>query len=314
MDPSGARALYLYGGFVYEPRQFTPSSETWRLDLTTLEWSMLANGGTPPPPGGRVAPGIDGAMLYLGGATLGLDGSLETPRGLASVTTTGSDATWVDAPSAMTAPGSYTGALIHDAGRGRWLSICGADASRLGIHCRVHEYTPEAGFVPLEIDDDAEAPQGRYGFHYAYDAETDRVIVYGGQTGPGDHEIASDTWALELSTEGDATRPRWVRLAEDASIAPRRNGAYALDPEGHRLFVWGGTRDGRTALPGLDVLSLDRGSETWTHVELPADVPPRASGGGVYDPAAHRILFGFGNSDALYTDLYALELAPPDGV
>lgn len=304
MDPQGARALYLYGGFVYWPQQFTPSFETWRLDLTSLVWSRVDTTGGAPPPGGRVAPGPNGSILYLGGMAFDASGPT-TPSVLASVTVDGEAGAWAQAPFAQSAPASYTGAFVHDAPRGRWLSLCGLDAA-FGPHCRVHEYTPEGGFVRLDVD--GEPPAGRYGFHYAFDAETDRVIVFGGQTGPTDQDIAGDTWALELG--GD--RPRWVKLFDEApGILPRRNGAYALDPEGHRLFVWGGTADGFTPTPGLDVLTLDRGSEAWTHVELPDDVRPRGSGAGLYDPAGHRILWGFGNTvGTIFTDLHALELAP----
>ncbi|AKF09980.1 hypothetical protein [Sandaracinus amylolyticus] len=302
------RALHLYGGFVYQPRQFTPSTDAFRLDLGTLVWSRVAVSGTPPPPGGRVAAGPDGAILYFGGASI-TDTGLDTPPILARFV--GGEGTLEVSPAASSegAPGSYTGALVHDAARDRWLSVCGADTRALGIHCRVHAYTPSGGFTELAIE--GTAPRGRYGFHYALDAANDRVIVFAGQVGPGDLDIGGDTWALELASDP----PRWEQLfASSDGIAPRRNGAYALDPEGRRLFVWGGTSDGRTAVPGLEVLELDRGRERWIHVELPASIPPRASGAGVLDPEGRRILWGFGNEARLYTDLYALELAPRDGI
>jgi hypothetical protein len=311
IDPSDADALLLYGGFVYQPRQFTPSSEMWRFDLAALAWSRVSVIGDPPPPGGRVAPGRGSETLYFGGATLRADGSLATPPTLMSVAIDGDSARFTAAPSITGAPGSYTGAFVHDTARDRWLSVCGVDTSSpRGLHCDVDVYTPERGFERLDVE--GEPPPGRYGFHHVYDAETDRVIVFGGQIGPANLDIAGDTWALELAPDGDASRPRWTRLFDDApGISRRRNGAYALDPEGHRLFVWGGTPDGATSVPGLDVLSLDRGTETWTHVDLPEDVPPRTSGAGIYDPVRHRILWGLGNDDALYTDLHALELAVP---
>ena len=304
ITPSEPDVLWLYGGFVYEPRQFTPSTEAWRLDLRTTSWTPLESVGIAPPPGGRVAPGPGGATLYFGGAEITADGSLDTPPVLARVEASADTMVFDDMPAAG-AIGSYTGAMVHDAARGRWLSVCGADTRVLGLHCEVHAYTPETGFVALDVE--GTYPPGRYGFHYALDAETDRVIVFGGQVGPNNEDLLGDTWALELAPDGDASRPRWVLLADDGEGAPgRRNGAYALDPEGHRLFVWGGTPDGRVSVPGLDVLSLDRGSEAWTHLDLPSEIPPRTSGAGVYDAARGRILFGFGNDDAIFTDLYAL--------
>jgi hypothetical protein len=312
INPADDDAVYLYGGFVYEPVQFTPSSELWRLDLTSLAWSTVAQNGTAPAPGGRVAASsTSGTTYYFGGGLPAADGALDTPPSLVELAS-GDPATWTAAPDGDTGPGSYTGAFVHDAARDRWLSICGADSRVLGLNCEVHAYTPETGFVRLAIEGDA--PSGRYGFLYAYDAETSRVIVFGGQVGPANEDIVGDTWALELAPDGDAEHPRWTRLFESTEgVMPRRNGAFALDPEGHRFFMWGGTSDGRTGVAGLEVLSLTPGAEAWTHLALGDEAPPRASGGGVYDGARHRILWGFGNSSAaLFTDLYALALAPSE--
>lgn len=311
MDPRGERSLYLYGGFVYRPVQFTPSTDAFRLDLRTLVWSRVTTSGEAPPPGGRVATRGE-AMLYFGGATLAREGNLETPSVLREVRGEGDALAFGGAAFETSAVGSYTGAFVRDAARDRWLSVCGVDTRALGLHCRVHVYTADAGFTELEVAGDP--PPGRYGFHYALDPASDRVIVFAGQVGVGELDIARDTWALELAPPGGGG-PRWVQLFESAEgIAPRRNGAYALDPEGRRFFVWGGTADGRTATPGLDVLELDRGRERWVHVDLPEDIPPRASGAGLLDAAGDRILWGFGNAARLYTDLYELALAPADEI
>lgn len=303
-------SVYLYGGFVFVPRQFTPSTEAFRFDLASSTWSPLTAAGTPPPPGGRVA--TDGAStLYFGGATLDTEGALDTPPTLAEVTHDGASLRFapIDATGVI---GSYTGALVHDAERGRWLSVCGAETRTLGLHCQVHAYSAAGGFQRLDVA--GTPPPGRYGFHYALDAASDRVVVFGGQIGAGDTDLSGDTWVLELAPD-DGSAPRWTQLfATSEGISARRNGAYAYDPESRRFFVWGGTADGRTPIEGLDVLTLDPGHETWTHVALPDGVPARASGGGVLDAAHDRILWGFGNSLAgIYTDLYALALAPPDG-
>lgn len=310
MDPAGGRALYLYGGFVYEPVQFTPSTEMWRFDLTSLSWSAVTQTGTLPPPGGRVASDGMGGTYYFGGAVVAADGSLDTPPTLLDVVHHDASATWAEAPASSSAPGSYTGAFVYDAARSRWLSICGADARVAGVHCGVEAYTPAGGFVALDVA--GPSPSGRYGFLYALDPETDRVLIFGGQTGPANSDIAGDTWALELAPDGDASHPRWTQLfAQSEGIAIRRNGAFALDPVAHRFVMWGGTPDGQNAVPGLDLLSLERGHEAWTHVQLPAEVPPRASGMGLYDEAGQRLVWGFGNSLAgVYTDLYVLPLAP----
>jgi hypothetical protein len=311
LSPSaGEQALYMYGGFAFEPRQFTPRSDLYRFDRRSNVWSQVTQTGPLPAPGGRVAVGADGAIHYFGGGLPTPDGSIDTQP--AFLRWSASPAGF-EALSAEGAPGSYTGSLLYDRPRDRWLSVCGVDTIALGLHCRVHAYTTAGGWREIEIAGDA--PMGRYGFHYALDEETDRVILFGGQVGQSNAAIGGDTWALELAPESG--EPTWVQLFEEVEgISRRRNGAYALDPIGHRLFIWGGTPDGRNAVEGLDVLSLDRGTETWTHLDTPEGGPPaRGSAQGLYDPTRREILWGFGNTAARrYTDLWSLALTPASGM
>jgi hypothetical protein len=286
--------LFVFGGFHYKPKQFTPASDLWELDLKSATWRPLeASGNVPLAPGGRVARAGAKSLYYFGGATIG-EAGMETPPLLRSFDY--EKLAWTDAPNAGGAPGSYTGAFVHDAKRGRWLSVCGVDAS-IGLHCDVHAYTPDKGFAKLAVE--GTRPSGRYGFHYALDAERDRLIIHAGQTGTGNLHMSGDTWALELEPL------RWVKLADTGDASPiRRNGAWALDEEGRRLFVWGGTSDGRTPVRGIQAFDLDQA--TWTSVETPEEVLPRASGMAVYDRANKRLLLGFGNAAKLYTDIWAL--------
>jgi hypothetical protein len=305
IDEEAPRGLWIFGGFHYVPRQFTPASDLWFYDFGAGTWTEFPTTDPPVAPGGRVAPGdTAGTVLYFGGSVSAPDGSTDTPPTLRALDYAAASPTWSEAPFQATAPGSYTGAFIRDERRDRWLSVCGADArSAAGINCRVHAYTPETGWSLLPPAE-GPIPPGRYGFHYAYDEETDRVFVVSGQSGPENLDIIGDAWALDLSEDP----PRWVMLAEDREGVRRRNGAFVLDPVGRRLFLWGGTADGATTVQGLYAIGVDRGREQWHTIEVPAEVPMRTSGIGVYDREARRALFGFGNSRALYTDLWALDL------
>jgi hypothetical protein len=312
LGPYGDRALYLYGGFAYEPRQFTPSFELFRFDLRSGGWSSVSLSGELPGPGGRVAVGPDGTARYFGGGAIGAGGGLDTPPGFFAIGHDGPARARFETLPSTGAPGSYTGALVYDAPRDRWLSVCGADAF-MGIHCRVHAYAESTGWQQVAVAE-GERPAGRYGFHYVHDAVNERVIVFGGQIGPDNLDLDAETWALELAPEGASDGSvAWSRLETPPEISPRRNGGYALDPRGHRMFVWGGTPDGRDSVPGLEVLSLDRGRERWEHLEPAGSPPSRTSGQGLYDEAEGRILWGMGNDDAVYTDLWELSVAPREG-
>ncbi len=293
-------ALWVFGGFHYEPKQFTPGADLWRFDLAGRAWTEMEAHDAPMLPGGRTAVGpTPGTILYFGGSRMEEDGSLATPPTLRTLDM--ASQRFSSAPHEMEAPGSYTGAFVRDAKRDRWLSICGADGA-IGVHCDVHAYS-SAGWERVRVARGPK-PAPRYGFHYAYDEETDRVFVVAGQTGPANLDMIGDAWALELGEDP----PRWVMIADETDGVRRRNGAFVLDPIGRRLLMFGGTADGRVSVPDLWALGLDRGRETWTAIPIAEEVPMRTSGIGVYDAERDRALFGFGNGDAVYTDLWALAL------
>jgi hypothetical protein len=304
IDPAGTGALVVFGGFHYVPAQFTPANDAWRFDFASSTWSALAGEGLPTLPGGRAAPIPDQrAVLFFGGASTKESGGLDTPPSLYRLDFDEARVTPTKKTNLGDVPGSYTGSFVFDSKRGRFLSLCGQDA-KTGFNCSVDAYTEAGGFAHLAPT--GEPPAGRNGFHYAYDEATDRVVLFGGQVGSDNLDIDGETWALELSSEP----PAWKRLfANGKGPERRRNGAFALDPLGHRLFVWGGTPDGKRSVPGLQVLALDRGSEAWSSVELPSAVTKRTSGIGVSDAARDRILFGLGNESAPLRDLWSLDVA-----
>lgn len=302
VDPSGSGSLFVFGGYHYVPKQFTPANDAWRFDFATSTWTSLGNEGLPTLPGGRAAP-IPGsrAVLYFGGSVPTADGRVDAKPSLYRIDYDDAGMRAAARPS-TSAPGSYTGAFVHDAKRSRWLSICGLD-NRRGMHCDVTAYTEAGGFA--EVTTQGEAPSGRFGFHYAFDVDQERVVIFGGQNGPANLDLDGETWALELATEP----PRWKRLfANGEGPTKRRNGAFAFDPKGHRFFVWGGTPDGRTSVKGIQVLTLDRDAEVWTSIDTP-DVPARTSGLAAYDPTHEQLVMGFGNNPAPIRDLWSLDLA-----
>lgn len=307
LDPESPDRLFVFGGFHYRPVQYTPAQDLWSLDLRTARWTRLDQAGAIPlAPGGRAVP-LPGerALLFFGGSTTETAGSpLRTTPVLRRLDYAGTP-TWTAAPFEAEAPGSYTGAFVHDAKRDRWLSICGLDVTGgAGLNCNVDAWDPRSGWTRVAVADGPK-PKGRYGFAYALDAASDRFVVFGGQIGPANGAIAGDTWALELGE----TPPRWVQLsAEDPVATRRRNPAWAFDEDGQRLFVFGGTSDGRTSIDGIQVLSLERGREAWTSLATPPEAPKRTSGMGVWSKAERCLYFGFGNDSALFSDVLRLSL------
>ena len=300
VDAGDPDRLLMFGGFLFQPQQYTITNDLWAYDLANETWTELNSNGAPMLASGRIAPvPNERAAIYHGGN----DQQNRLPFSLVRVDYD-AEPTWTEiTPNGAPNDGVILGSFVLDEARNRMLSLCGFGAS--GIHCNVEAFdlTTEAWALLQPAGD---APSGRYGFFVANDPENERVIVFSGgqQSFNGTVNPAQDTWALELAE----SPVRWVQIEGDGPPG-RRNGCSAVDPIGHRFFVFGGTPDARTTEQGLWVLDLDRGEESWTLIEPDGSAPARSSCAAVYDPARRRILFGFGNnSAAIYADWQALQL------
>lgn len=306
IHPREPDRLYLYGGLAFRPRQFTLVSDLWSYDLVNEAWSARTASASPARASGRwvAMPGDHPRALLLGGANARLQAELAADR----LDVAGSTATWTRLPLTRGAGALDTqlGSLVYDAPRGRYLSVCGVADE---VHCQITAYDPDRGTFEVLAPADGPTPLGRYGFFAAHDVENQRLVVFSGAGVPtlnNPVNAAGDTWALEL----DEAPPRWERLVDTSTSVPgRRNGCSAYDPVGQRLFVWGGTANARTTVPGLFVVDLIAGHARVQEVPIELAKPARSSCAAVYDPARRRILFGFGNTTgAIFADLVALEL------
>lgn len=303
VDDTNPDRMLLFAGYVYKPKQFTPATDLWELNLADGKWRQLTPANEPPHfVGGRMAISPQaGQSLYLGG----IDETQKTPYQLSRLFYSSDPPRWESEPLAPNGGGAgeYQPGFFYDSKRGRYLSLCGGNDD-MGRHCLVRAYAPAptgGRWETLTLAPGA-VPPGRTGLFYAYDAETDRVILFGGD---GDTSTLGDTWTLELSE----TPARWVKIASQPSPMKRRNGAYVLDPVNHRFIIFGGTATGATSSPEMWALDLDRGKEEWVRVLVPDRPPDRTSGVAVYDAKRQRIVMGFGNSEvADYPDLWALQL------
>lgn len=129
------------------------------------------------------------------------------------------------------------------------------------------------------------------------DPATRRVVVFGGQAGPG----GAIDLAIAAPTDGSGA---WEPLGLDSGESPaaRWNMSLALDPARHALLVFGGQAlDGSGAVLGdLWSLSLAPGG-TWTRIEATGDVPsPRRYAALAYDAARDRFLLAGGFGPAGY--------------
>ncbi len=298
VDPARDRAVF-YAGSGYQP-QLAPLSDAWAVSLSDGAWTPLETRGDAPAGGGskRAAAAGGGGFLLWGGYGAGFEVNNDLVRArLVDDALVFETIEQRNAPPARALHG-----FVYDAARDRYLLFGGV--SQRAMYDDVWSMRLEDGVAMWEQLDVERGPGERYGFAYAVDGAGDRLVVFSGAIPAQGLVCARDAWALDLS----ADPPAWERLTdEDATPVGRRNPQWAFDPSSRRLYVTGGTPDGRSAVQDLVALDLSGETAGWSDCDA-GDVEIRASGMGFYDAKRGRLVFGMGNNaSGAYLDLYAVE-------
>ncbi len=166
----------------------------------------------------------------------------------------------------------------------------------------------------------AEAPSPRSDFAMAYDAESDRVIAFGGGTwaydyntntwrnmspvtspagaGPMVYDAESDRVVLFLVWTGapdnetwtyDFNTNTWTKMEPTTRPSPRTWTPMAYDAESDRVILFGGI----TGRDNDETWAYDLNTNTWTNMEPTTRPSPRHSHALAYDAESDRVvLFG----------------------
>jgi hypothetical protein len=132
----------------------------------------------------------------------------------------------------------------------------------------------------------------------AYDARSDRVILFGGLG----MAYERDTWAY------DYTRNVWTNLSPARPPPARRNAGMVYDSVADRVILFGGV-DLNRFVTFNDTWAYDFNSNTWTNLTAPQAPSSRYGLGFVYDPVADlSLLFGGLTPDGSSNDTWAYNL------
>jgi len=117
-------------------------------------------------------------------------------------------------------------------------------------------------------------PGAHQGSGMAYDAESDRVIMFGGDRVDVDSDVPlqmlGSTWAYDFNTN------TWEQMNPPESPSPRIVRTMVYDAKADRIILWGGW----TAMDYFtDTWAYDFNTDTWTEM-TPPEAPP-----GVHWPA-----------------------------
>jgi hypothetical protein len=301
----GRDVAYLIGGSGYMP-QGTPAADAyWTMDLKTHAFTAFPAARTlPPGAASRRAANIpDRKVAYLFG---GYDSNTTDVNDLLRFDYSADTPFFTPMPQVNPPPARELHAFAYDPGSDTFVTF-GGYSNLLGLLNDTWTMKLADG-VATWTKLDAPGPSPRYGFFYAMDPSTGRLYLWSGAQQPSQTDpihAASDLWMLDLR----ASKPAWLRLlggTEDGTPVGRRNGAFVFDPHGPRMFVFGGTADGATTVPGLSVLDLSGVSPTWVTMTLDNAPPLRSSDFGFYDTSRSQAVMGFGNDAMVFRDVFAL--------
>lgn len=199
---------------------------------------------------------------------------------------------WVDTPSGIGPTALLGAAMAYDSGSDRMIVFGGLDLATFAENDETWAYDVDAS--TWERMDPAESPSPRNFAAMAYDADTDRVVLFGGA--PAERTVLGDTWAYDYESD------TWTEVTPSTSPPARTLGGMAYDPTRDRSVIFGGSQDGESASLG-DMWEYDLHSNRWTDLS-PSDEPgARAWHAMAFDPETGTIVvFGGGESRTGYTD------------
>lgn len=230
----------------------------------------------------------------------------------------GLPALWTKLTLASAPPERSSHAAVYDAANDRLIVFGGTrdDDTFLNDTWVLSNATDiDGGATWTELEPTGGPPPARSNPVAAYDAENNRMIIFGG----GDGSITrNDTWVL-TNANGLGGTPEWTELV--AANAPYRGAsAAAYDATANTLVVFGGYA-GPDRLDELWVLSNANGLDgpaSWSRLDAASPPPARAYAPAVFDAAERSMRFYGGDSassasaqNQILDDTWSLSLASP---
>ena len=178
--------------------------------------------------------------------------------------------------------------MVYDAGSDRMI-VFGGFMFDSGVNGETWAYDVDSN--TWEHMHPKNHPSARNYSAMAYDAASDRVILFGGDNGT---DVFGDTWGYDYESDS------WTEMSPAKSPAARDYSWMVYDPGSDRMVLYGGSKDQETATLD-DTWAYDYDRNRWTR--LVVDGPSaRAWHAMAYDDRTKTIvLFGGGTSRDEFT-------------
>ena len=130
--------------------------------------------------------------------------------------------------------------------------------------------------------DESQIPVPRNTHALAYDPDTDRVVLFGGDNGL---VSLDDTWIYDYGAN------RWTRVETDVHPSARDYGQLAYDRDSRRMVLFGGLywENSEEILCEPETWTFDLATLTWEKMAPPTSPTARAWHGMAYSDAARAV-------------------------
>ena len=115
----------------------------------------------------------------------------------------------------------------------------------------------------------------------AYDANNDRIVLFGGRV-PPDDESVGDTWAYDYDAD------TWIQMSPPDSPSVRSHHTMSYYPKGHCVVLFGGVP--KTGHQYGDTWTYDYSADSWTELDPPESPSDRGMSAMVYDAESERVI------------------------
>src|SRR5205809_3059795 len=190
--------------------------------------------------------------------------------------------TWTDLAPAVHPPAGWLDRAAYDLWAERMILFGGYDGVAGALSNQTWAFNFQANaWTNLQP---ARHPSARSRQGMAFDAQSDRTILFGGLTAEGVY--SSETWAYRI--DGNS----WANMTSEVRPPGRRSPGMVYDAAAGRILLFGGY-DSSSGIVYNDTWAYDFESNSWTKRNPPAPPSPRFGMGLAYDARLDRsILFG----------------------
>jgi hypothetical protein len=320
---STKRVMTVFGGAGAARAVF---NDVWTLANVngTPTWTQLAPTGTAPNPRSGHTAVFDSAnnRMIIHGGVVGSTAVQNDTWILSDANGVGASPAWTQLSPTDPAPYRSSHTAIYDPTANEMV-IFGGDSQLPKTFTDDHVFVlTKANGLQSGATWSQDGPAPRTHQSAVYDAVTDQLIVFGGQTS-GTPSALNDVWsAPSIVASGQVSQvpTNWVQVLPAGTAPAARFGHTGLyDSSSNRMIVFGGATSSTNCLHDLWILddaNSAHGTPDWISLTASGTLPtPRMNQTAVYDPAQNTmIVFGGTNCSSGYlSDVWVLSNANGEG-